>query len=128
MHKELFKAKNSKEYEISFSTFGEEITIKSGKEIVGRILLEQRLASSPQDSDYYHIINLSLNESICRKGIGTFCLETHKSIFGLPLTAGADDGCKRDDGSHLTGAGLPFIEKMRALDIVESLSQDFISY
>jgi len=64
-----------------------------------------------------HITHLALED--CQgQGIGRRCLQFHREVFDLPITAGnAYDG-KMDDGSHLTGGGPGFISKMRKEGLV----------
>ena len=48
-----------------------------------------------------------------RCGIGRQALKFHHQSFGCLFTAAPNDGQQREDGSHLTGDALRFIQKMR---------------
>lgn len=68
-------------------------------------------------SDYYlKIINMDLK--VTNQGLGRLILQHVKDCTGYPITAGSDDGIKCSDGSHLTGGGSGFIEKMREEGLV----------
>lgn len=70
------------------------------------------------DGESHHIALLDFSRHK-RKGIGTEALVFFKEYFGTKLTATPNDGHEREDGSHLTGDGLPFVTKLQRLGIVE---------
>ncbi|MEY1423235.1 hypothetical protein AB7038_05385 [Morganella morganii] len=108
---------NAIEYSIQIDDVGEEITIYLEEDKIGTISLDK--TEHPNDmNNYYLIKHLDLKEIYSRKGIGTNCLRFHKELFDSILYARPDDGQTYVDGSHLTGYGLPFIEKMKELKIV----------
>ena len=109
----LFTSKSGQQYEIDV-TDGSEILVTKDGEKCGSILLSCRECD---DADYYHITNLGL-EGCKGEGVGRQCLKLHKEMFDAPLTAGSSHSGKQDDGSHLTGDGPSFIEKMRKEGIV----------
>lgn len=109
----LFTSKSGQQYDIDVTDGSEILVTKDGKKC-GSILLSCRECD---DADHYHIANLGL-EGCKRQGVGRQCLKLHKEIFGAPLTAGSSHSGKQDDGSHLTGDGPGFIEKMREEGIV----------
>jgi len=111
-----FTSKTGQQYTIDVGD-GSEITVyKNGKKC-GAISLSYREGDGMTIPDSYHITNLGLDA--CKgEGVGRRCLELHKEEFGAPLTAGTVDGKQRGDGSHLTGDGPGFIEKMRKYGIV----------
>lgn len=109
----LFTSKSGQQYEIDVTDGSEILVTKDGKKC-GSILLSYRECD---DADYYHITNLGL-EGCKGQGVGRQCLKLHKEMFGAPLTAGSSHSGKQDDGSHLTGDGPGFIEKMREEGIV----------
>ncbi len=57
-------------------------------------------------------------EGYQRRGIGRSILEWVKNDSGMPIIASEDTGQQYDDGSHLTGTGLPFANKMMDLGII----------
>ena len=118
--------KDGRKYQIIFDDEGLSILINFNKCKVGEIILDKRweLQSAYSEREYYYITNLSLDEIHQRKGIGTKCLLLHKKIFNIPIGAGSCWGIKNDDGSHLTGVGVPFIQKMRKKGIVLLESQN----
>lgn len=109
----LFTSKSGQLYEIDVTDGSEILVTKDGKKC-GSILLSCRECD---DADYDHITNLGL-EGCKGEGVGRQCLKLHKETFGAPLTAGSSHSGKQDDGSHLTGDGPGFIEKMRKEGIV----------
>ncbi|ENM6001631.1 TPA: hypothetical protein SMR84_001764 [Proteus mirabilis] len=109
--------KNSKVYDITYDDSGEEINVYLDDDKQGFISLNKIETDNPKDN-CFRITQLELGKCK-RQGIGTYCLERHKELFNSILTAGSSDGQKCDDGSHLTGDGAPFIEKMREQGIVE---------
>ncbi|ELZ9637258.1 hypothetical protein U1U22_001949 [Proteus mirabilis] len=109
--------KNSKVYDITYDDSGEEINVYLDDDKQGFISLNKIETDNPKDN-CFRITHLELGKCK-RQGIGTYCLEKHKELFNSILTAGSSDGQKCDDGSHLTGDGAPFIEKMREQGIVE---------
>ncbi|MDO8312125.1 MAG: hypothetical protein Q7T25_09310 [Sideroxyarcus sp.] len=116
MNTEIFKAKNGKEYLIKIDD-EEEISVWLDNVKKGTISL--RLIEGAQDfkPNYCHITHLALDD--CQgQGIGRRCLQLHRELFNIPITAGnAHDG-QMDDGSHLTGNGPGFILKMREEGLV----------
>ncbi len=116
MNTTSFKSKSGQQYEIDVGD-GSEITVyKNGKKC-GSIVLSCREGDGQMIPDTYHITNLGLDD--CKgQGLGRRCLELHKEMFDTPLTAGSNNMGKQEDGSHLTGDGVGFIEKMRKEGIV----------
>lgn len=99
---------------------------KDGEKI-GEIQIAQRFI----EDDFrcftaHHLINQSLDclgEKYLRQGIGKRMLELYRRNCveeGEPFVASAGDGLKQDDGSHPTGVGLPFVDKMVELKILDS--------
>lgn len=109
----LFTSQSGQLYEIDVTDGSEILVTKDGKKC-GSILLSCRECD---DADYYHITNLGL-EGCKGEGVGRQCLKLHKEMFDALLTAGSSHSGKQDDGSHLTGDGPGFIEKMRKEGIV----------
>lgn len=123
MFETKFKAKNGKVYKIKINDFGEEITVYLGDDKQGSISLTS-IEMPNSTNELFRITNLSL-EKCKRHGVGTSCLKFHKKSFNSTLTAGSSDGQKCNDGSHLTADGVPFIERMRELGIVEPEYDDY---
>ena len=70
-------------------------------------------------TEHYLVTNLSLEEKYRKKGIGRAAFKFYKECScGIPIVARYEDGIKRGDGSHITGVGLPFVEKMREEGII----------
>lgn len=115
---EQFIAKNGSSYLINISDDGDLIIVTKAGVGVGTISLDYRDDEEGSgDSSRYHITHLALDD--CKGlGIGQRCLELHIEYFGFPLTAGYAGYGQADDGSHLTGDGPAFIEKMRKKGIV----------
>lgn len=122
MPKYNFTATDGKIYEISLDDFGEDISVIFAGVTVGTISLRLIEGDYPNLPEIYHITHLAL-ERCSRRGIGRRCLELHRENFDSPLTAGTNDGTTSQDGSHLTGDGPGFIEKMRKEGIVEPLTR-----
>ncbi|MCY1417618.1 hypothetical protein D9M71_331580 [compost metagenome] len=111
------KAKDGNTYTIRIDDDGGQITVQ-GNECLGRILLSHRLGDDyANEPEHFHITHLAL-DSFKRIGLGQACLELHREVHELPLTAGWAGYGEAPDGSHLTGDGPAFIEKMRQLGIV----------
>ena len=53
-----------------------------------------------------------------RRGIGKGILEWVSEATEMPIFVSEDTGQKYSDGSHLTGTGLPFANKMMDLGVV----------
>ena len=117
MDKTEFSAKDGKVYEIQIDDFGEEIIVYHGEERMGSITLHRFDSDPPEQDEWFHIMNLSLDK--CQRlGIGEAALRFHIEMHGSIITATANDGIKRDDGSHLTGAGPAFVAAMQKKGIV----------
>lgn len=106
-------------------------------QVVGEICIEYREDEGDRDTFVYHYItHLSMNKLgnyYRRQGIGTRMLELYRKNCveeGVPFVAAIYDGLERNDGSHLTGDGLPFVEAMVARGILDSggHSQDRLDY
>ncbi|WP_114807795.1 GNAT family N-acetyltransferase [Vibrio cholerae] len=114
MYSTVFTTERNLRFEINIDDEGHEITVKKDGNVVGTINLSEKLDFGHE----FYITHLSLNE--CRRqGIGRECLKFHKRIFDTPITAASP--CvshPMNDGSHLTGDGLPFINQMREEGIV----------
>ena len=115
-----FKANDGKAYEILINDEGTEIAVALNNKILGTIELDYRERDFDDAPDYYHVTLLSLDGCPSGVGIGRACLQYHKECFDAPITAGSDNGRKASDGSHLTGAGPGFIQKMREEGLVVS--------
>lgn len=74
----------------------------------GLYLLKMFLHS--QDGKYLHC------------GIGRQALLFIKELWDPRITAADHDGIPRDDGSHLTGSGAPFVARMRSEGLIEQSS------
>jgi len=105
-----FKAKDGQTYDIYVDDFGEEIVVELNGQPQGSIHLRLLEGDGRGMQDSYYITQLEL--TCGNKGIGRRCLQFHHDVFGCIITASSDDGTRRDDGSHLTGAGPGFIRKM----------------
>lgn len=57
---------------------------------------------------YLLITNMDIESDYRRQGIGTAVILRVKEESGLVICASRDTGMQREDGSHLTGDGLPF--------------------
>lgn len=112
-----FISKIGKEYTIDLDDDGEKITVLHGGKACGSISLSFRESEGSGIPDSYHITHLEL-EGCKRQGLGRKCLQIHKKVFEMPLTAGPNDGSRPDDGSYLIGDGPEFIEQMRKEGIV----------
>lgn len=113
-----FTASDNEIYLISIEDSGEEITVFKNDENLGHISFRMISDDSP-NNEFYHITHLALDK--CRRrGIGRACLVFHRQTFGQPITAGVDIGTTSDDGSNLTGEGLPFVTKMREEGLIVS--------
>lgn len=62
--------------------------------------------------EYIRLTHMFLDIEYVRKGIGRECLRLLNE-YGLPVTAAYNDGITKNDGSHLTGDAVYFIQKMR---------------
>lgn len=118
--------KTGNKFTIYIDDSGEEISVFSEESKVGSISLSLTYGEYKY-KDCFHITNLSLDK--CQgQGVGRRCLQFHIENFDGLLTAASHDGNRRDDGSHLTGAGFPFIQQMRSEKIVcpdSEYEQDF---
>lgn len=116
-----FTAKDGKRYQIKIDDEGTQISVHLSGTMLGTIELTHKEEGEVEKGgcyEWFHITNLSLDK--CKfKGIGRECLIFHKESFGIPITAGKSDGSKSEDGSHLTGDGVGFIDKMRKEGVVE---------
>lgn len=65
---------------------------------------------------YLKITNMDL--AVTGQGLGRLIIQHVKDCTGYAITAGHDDGIKCSDGSHLTGGGVGFIEKIREEGLV----------
>ena len=64
-----------------------------------------------------------LGDDYLKQGIGTRMFELYREHCvedGQSFTAAYYDGEQRDDGSHLTGDGLPFVNAMIIKEILDS--------
>lgn len=74
------------------------------------------------DNDSYLVTGMSLEGAgpdYLNKGIGREVLRYLVQEEGLKIYFSPNDGHRRDDGSHLTGAGLPFAQQMVAEGLAE---------
>ncbi|EPG8943774.1 hypothetical protein L4Z64_001178 [Pseudomonas aeruginosa] len=115
----LFQANDGNLYVIEVDEDGSEITVSRGVKRLGEIRLDRREDDFGRgEVEYFHITHLALER--CKGlGIGRACLKHHIEMFGLPITAGSAHLGHAQDGSHLTGDGVPFIARMREEGIVE---------
>lgn len=120
-----FTAKDGHIYEIQVDDFGEEIKVFRGDDLVGSITLRCDEADPPKQPDQtFHIMNLSLDK--CQRlGIGEAALRFHIAMHGGTITATANDGIRRDDGSHLTGAGPAFVAAMKEKGLIAHDGSDY---
>ncbi len=65
-----------------------------------------------------HWMDLDKIEGYTRRGIGRSILEWVKEETEMPIIVSKDTGQRYDDGSHLTGIGLTFANKMMRLGIL----------
>lgn len=112
-----FTSTIGQQYTIELDDDGEKITVLQSGKACGSISLCFRESEGIGMPDSYHITHLEL-EACKRQGLGRRCLQLHKEMFGLALTAGSNDGSRPDDGSYLIGDGPGFIEQMRKEGIV----------
>ena len=117
MNETNFTANNGQLYLIQLDDFGEEIYVYQDGKKLGSISLCCIEKDDHFMSEVYKITHLEL-EPCKGLGIGRRCLQFHKEVYDAPLTAGNDNGATSDDGSHLTGDGLPFVTQMRKEGIV----------
>lgn len=102
----------------------DEVTIKvttDTEEDIGQIELIMR-----EDEGDYYITWMYLDKSgnkFTQRGIGRQALLFFKDHYDVLISAAENDGMERDDGSHLTGDGPGFVEKLRLEGIIEP-SQD----
>jgi len=115
-----FRARDGKTYQLSIDDDGTEISGILEGTLLGTISLDYHQSDFGNDPDYYYITHLALENCPSGVGIGRACLQHHVDCFGAPITAGTDNGMKADDGSHLTGSGPGFIQKMRDEGLVVS--------
>lgn len=116
MNTKKITAKNGEKFSINIDDFGEEITVTYHGNEVGTIGLSL-FPGEFNHPDHYHITHLALDR--CSSlGIGRQCLIFHRECFDACITAGSNDGSRSDDGSHLTGSGPGFIQKMREEGLV----------
>jgi len=113
VRKTNYNLSSGEEAEIEISEEGDLITIRLSNQEKGNVCL-----TSNEDLDGFYITHLDLEQ--CKgQGIGRECLKFHKRVFSMPLAAASPYRCEQnDDGSHLTGDGLPFIAKMRDEGVV----------
>lgn len=104
---------------ITIDDEGEEIHAEIDDGKTGTITLNHNF----DYGDYYHLMNLSF-EKIKRRGIGRECIKFHKDCFVTPIKATPHDGFQRDDGSHLTGEGLPFVIAMQKCGLIEKFPDE----
>ena len=123
MCKKTFIAKDGETYEIDIEN-DEEIIVRLKGVSMGSISLTYK-QDDFSDTEYYYITHLAL-DACKRKGIGRACLLYHLECYGYVLTASVlFAGIENEDGSHLTGDGVPFISKMRDEGIVEPSPEDY---
>lgn len=116
MNFKRFVAKDNKSYELRDDDNGWEISVYLNQIKMGEISFRE-IEVEPPEYTVYKIIGLNLEK--CKgQGIGRACLQYHTEIYGCSIVAGDDTGTTSDDGSHLTGDGPGFIEKMRDEGIV----------
>jgi len=98
---------------IEVDEMGDSIAVSISGQEKGTISL-----SPNEDLTGFYITHLDLDK--CKgQGIGRECLKSHIKVFSAQLAASSPYSCEKlDDGSHLTGDGLPFISKMRDEGIV----------
>ncbi|EPN8544312.1 MULTISPECIES: hypothetical protein [Vibrio] len=85
---------------------------------VGRFEFDRR---EDYRSDFYIITYMYLDEQgdkYLRKGIGEQCVKFFKDYHDTLIATGSDNGHKNDDGSHLTGNGPSFADKMRRKKLI----------
>lgn len=114
-----YTTRNDQVYFIKVDHSGETIEVFQDEdmlECLGDISLNYD-TSDDNDNGRFYITSLNLDK--CKGlGIGTQCLLAHIEMFGLTLVSAPHDAIKRSDGSHLTGDGVSFIDKMKKLGIV----------
>lgn len=118
MNKTDFRAQDEDVYEIWIDDSGEEISVFKDESKLGSISLNV-IHDDMSSLELYHITHLALDKCK-RRGIGRACLIYHRELFGMPISAGSDTGTRSDDGSHLTGDGLPFVTRMREEGLIIS--------
>lgn len=111
--------KNGRAFAITLDYLGESINVFCKGQKIGFLSFTFETDSDlGRNNNHYHITHLALNEGFTKLGIGEACLQFHIEKFSLPLTAASQFDTQRDDGSHLTNDGVPFIMKMRQRGIV----------
>jgi hypothetical protein len=105
-----FKMSNGEEVDIVIDEDANKVNVFNQKEEeIGSI--DYRIIDN-EHYEYIRLTHMSLDIEYVRKGIGRECLKLLKE-YGLPVTAAYDDGIRKDDGSHLTGDAVYFIQTMR---------------
>lgn len=69
--------------------------------------------------DGYKLTHMYIEEEYQRLGLGTLAVKFFKEWNGEPIFVSPNDGFEREDGSHLTGDGLPFAMKLMEEGIIE---------
>lgn len=107
-----FIAKDGNPYNIDLDD-GESVRVfdANGCE-VGSVTFMQVNADDFELPSYFYLQHLDL-EGCKRLGIGTEIFRLHNEHIGEPITAANQFGPSMDDGSHLIGDGVPFVQKMR---------------
>lgn len=87
---------------------------------IGQFIFEEIDAGAEpyQCIPWLMITNMEIQQQYIRKGLGRKILEHVIDCTGYPIHAGEDDGITREDGSHLTGDGPSFINRMREEGLV----------
>ncbi len=112
-----FIAKDRNTYFIDLGD-GENIEVfDENRRKVGTITFMHVNAGDEELDSYFYLQHLDL-ENCKRLGIGTEVFRLHNEFFAEPITAASEYGPKFDDGSYLTGDGIPFVAKMRKLGLI----------
>ncbi|MNB69930.1 hypothetical protein D3C81_71400 [compost metagenome] len=116
MNVKIFIAKDKKQYELRDEDDGGEISVYLDGVRMGEIYLRSIEVDAPE---YVVYLITGLNLEKCKhNGLGRACLQYHRELYDSTILAGSETGTTSDDGSHLTGDGPGFIERMRADKIV----------
>ena len=61
---------------------------------------------------------------ITRSGLGRATIEFFKDYFDATIWVRPNDGIEMEDGSHLTGDGVPFVSQMIAEKLIENNEEE----
>ncbi|HEY0313834.1 MAG TPA: hypothetical protein VGC56_15250 [Allosphingosinicella sp.] len=125
--KTLFQTKDRRTVEIEVDEFDWTVRVRTvtGGDEIGRMSFEEHECADGRSSALYLTwCFLDRIPGWTGVGIGRECLRLAGEVSASPITAAADDGMKREDGSHLTGDAPGFVQRMREEGLIIGRSRE----